>query len=81
MKTCKKCTRQFSIEDFGPQAYCRECWRTYNRNRMRISRPKLRAARRINHADEDRRQKLLYVIRTCPNSPHVEEWRKELESL
>lgn len=39
MKMCPKCGK---IAEFGKQAYCRACWREYDRERKRIARAKMR---------------------------------------
>ena len=39
MKHCRKCNQD--VEDFGSQRYCRECWKTYDReSRSRKTRVK-----------------------------------------
>jgi hypothetical protein len=50
MKTCPKCHGEFDDEAYGHQVYCRQCWRTYNNDRMKI--------RRLNRRRDKEREKL-----------------------
>jgi hypothetical protein len=81
MKKCGKCQREIDLAEFGSQAYCRPCWRAYDAARRRVTRPILRAARKDRRETAKRRETLKYAIATYPESEHLADWQRELESL